>query len=156
MSTVQAIPDHYGSITPYLYIEECAKAIEFYKEVFGATETERMEMPDGKVGHTEMKFGNSIVMMSSDFPDMNIIGPKALGGSPGAIHVYVENVDEIFAKAIASGAKEIEAPIDKFYGDRGGQFIDPFGHRWSVASHIEDVSDEEMRKRMQALYSEKA
>ncbi len=152
--TVNPIPPLYGSVTPYLIIEECAQAIEFYKKVFNATEMERMETPDGKIGHTELQFGDSIIMMASEFPELNFLGPKSVGGSCVTIHLYLENVDEVFARAIEHGATEVEAPVDKFYGDRSASIIDPFGHRWSMATHTEDVSPEEMKKRVQALYPE--
>ncbi|MFG2330866.1 VOC family protein [Streptomyces sp. NPDC048604] len=144
---VQPVPAEYPRITPYLCVDGAAAAIDFYVSVLGAEERSRMPAPGGKIGHAEIQLGNSIVMLADEYPDMNFRSPKAIGGTPMTLHVYVEDVDAVFAKALAQGAKELSAVKDEFYGDRAGQFEDPFGHRWSVASHIEDVSAEEMEKR---------
>lgn len=145
---VKRIPDDYPRVTPYLYIDGAKAAIEFYSAVLGATVRMTMPGPDGKVGHAELTIGDSVIMLADEFPDMGIRGPKSVGGSPVAIHVYVEDVDQTFERAIAAGATILRPVEDKFYGDRGGEFEDPYGHRWSVASHMEDLSADEMQRRM--------
>jgi PhnB protein len=147
MAKVDPIPEAYPRVTPYLSIDGAAKAIDFYKDILGAEERVRMDGPDGKVGHAELGIGQSVVMLADSFPDMGAPTPSALGGSPVTLMVYVEDVDDVFARAIQAGAKEIAPVQDQFYGDRSGQFEDPFGHRWNVASHVEDVSPEDMEKR---------
>lgn len=145
--TVQPVPEDYPRVTPYLCVDGAAAALDFYVSVLGATERMRMPAPGGRIGHAELALGNSIVMLADEFPDMEFRSPKAIGGTPVTLHVYVEDVDAVFAKALAQGAKELSAVKDEFYGDRTGQFEDPFGHRWNVATHIEDVPPEEMEKR---------
>jgi PhnB protein len=136
---------------PYLHIDGAADAIEFYKQVFAATERMRMGGPDGKIGHAELAIGDSVLMLADEYPDMGIRGPKAFGGSPVVLAIYVDDVDAVVAKATGAGAT-IQRPIeDRFYGDRVGQIEDPFGHVWSVQTHIEDVSPEEMRRRAEAV-----
>jgi PhnB protein len=147
MADVKPIPEGYPQVTPYLCVDGASAAIEFYGKVFGATERVRMGGPDGKVGHAELDIGDSLIMLADEHPEMGIRGPKSIGGSPVTISVYVENVDDVFERAINEGAKEIRAVENQFYGDRSGQFEDPFGHRWSVATHIEDVPPDEMAKR---------
>ena len=147
---VKPIPEGYHSVTPYLIIGGAAKAIDFYKKAFGATELMRFPTPDGKVGHAEIKIGDSAVMLADEYPEMGYKGPPALGGSPVSIMLYVEDVDSIFKRAVAAGATVKEAVQDKFYGDRGGTLIDPFGHIWHIATHKEDVSLEEMERRARA------
>ncbi len=144
---VKPIPDGYPAVIPYLIVDGAAKAIDFYTEVLGATETVRMGGPDGKVGHAELKIGASVIMLADEFPDMGARGPKSVGGTPMSIVVYLADVDAVFAKALSQGAIELDPITDKFYGDRMGTFEDPFGHKWNVATHIEDVSPEEMEKR---------
>ena len=147
MADVKPIPDGYPQITPYLHVDGAAAAIEFYRDVFGATERMRMPAPGDKVGHAELEIGDSLVMLSDQFPDMGILGPKALGGTPVTISVYVDDADATFERAVKGGAKA-ERPVEnQFYGDRSGQFEDPFGHRWNGATHIEDVPPKEMSKR---------
>lgn len=145
--TVQPIPEGYPRVTPYLCVDGAAAAIDFYVSVLGAEERMRMPAPGGKVGHAELALGNSVIMLADEYPDMGFRSPKAVGGTPITLHVYVEDVDTVFAKALARGAKELSPVKDEFYGDRTGQLEDPFGHRWSIASHIEDVPAEEMEKR---------
>lgn len=147
MPDVKPIPDNYPRLSPYLCTDGASDAIEFYGTVFGATERMRIPGPDGKVGHAELQIGDSLVMLSDEYPEMEVRGPKAIGGTPVTISVYVEDVDAVFDRAVKAGAKPIRSVEDQFYGDRSGQFEDPFGHRWSVATHIEDVSPEEMAKR---------
>ena len=144
---VDAIPDRYPRVMPYLHVDGAADAIAFYENVFGAAERMRMPDPSGKIGHAELQLGDSVIMLADEYPDMGIRGPSAYGGSPVTISVYVEDVDEVFARALEAGAKTIQELTNQFYGDRSGQFEDPWGHRWSVASHVEDVSPEEMERR---------
>src|SRR5688572_23297811 len=141
------IPDDYTAATPYLCIKDAARAIDFYAKAFGATEMMRMMQPDGRVGHAEIRIGRAPVMLADEFPEMDFRSPKTLGGTPVNILVYVENVDALVARAHAAGAT-IQRPVaDQFYGDRVGVLLDPFGHSWSFATHIEDVSPEEMQRR---------
>jgi PhnB protein len=147
MAEVKAIPDGYPQVTPYLCVDGASAAIEFYGIVLGATERMRMPAPDGKIGHAELQIGDSVIMLSDEFPEMGMKSPKALGGSPVTLSVYVHNVDDVFERAIQAGAKQLRPVEDQFYGDRSGQFEDPYGHRWSVSSHVEDVSPEEMGRR---------
>jgi PhnB protein len=147
MADVNPIPAAYPRVTPYLSVDGAAKAIDFYTDILGALERVRMGGPDGKVGHAELAIGDSVIMLADSFPDMGAPTPKALGGSPVTVMVYVEDVDNVFSRAIQAGATEIAPLQDQFYGDRSGQFEDPWGHRWNVASHVEDVSPEDMEKR---------
>lgn len=148
MSDVKPIPDGYPRITPYLCVDDAEAAIGFYAEVFGARERMRLPMPDGDIGHAELEVGDdALLMLSSEAPEMGVRAPKSIGGSPVMISIYVEDVDAVFAKALEAGATQTRAPEDQFYGDRAGQFEDPFGHRWGVATHTEDISPEEMSKR---------
>lgn len=149
-STVKTNPEGYHSVTPYLIIKGAAEAIEFYKKAFGATELLRVPGPDGTVGHAEIKIGDSPVMLADEFPEMGYRSPAALGGSPVSLMIYVDDVDAVFARSVSAGAKEERAVEDKFYGDRSGTLSDPFGHIWHIATHKEDVSDEEMRIRAAA------
>ena len=146
------IPDGYHTATPYLIIGGAGDAIEFYKKAFGAKELFRFPTPDGKIGHAEIKIGDSPIMLADEFPEMGYKGPQTLGGSPVSIMIYVEDVDTIFNQAVAAGATVKEAVTDKFYGDRLGTVTDPFGHVWHISTHKEDVSIEEMQKRAQAAH----
>jgi len=145
---VKPIPDGYPRVAPYLYIDGARSAIDFYVSVLEAEVRMTMPGPDGKVGHAELTIGDSVLMLADEFPDMGVRGPRSVGGSPVTIHVYVEDVDETFERAISAGAVVLKPVEDKFYGDRGGEFEDPYGHRWSIATHVEDMSPEEMEKRM--------
>jgi PhnB protein len=145
--TVKPIPKGYHSVTPYLVLNDAAGAIEFYKTAFGASEVMRMEAPGGRVGHAEITIGNSKIMLADEFPDMGARGPRALGGSPVSLHLYVEDVDATTRKAIAAGAKEVRPVKDQFYGDRLGTVEDPFGHVWHISTHVEDVPPDELRRR---------
>ena len=147
MSDVKPIPEGYPILSPYLCVDGAAAAIDFYVKVFGAQERMRIPAPDGKIGHAELQVGDAVIMLSDEYPEMDVRGPKSIGGSPVTISLYVEKVDDTFARAIAEGAKELRKVENQFYGDRSGQFEDPFGHRWSVATHVEDVSPEEMQRR---------
>ena len=148
---VKPIPEGYGAITPYLIVRGAAAAIDFYKKIFGATERMRMPGPDGKIGHAELQIGGSNVMLADENPQMGAQSPKTVGGSPVGLVLYVENVDETVEKAVAAGAKVKAKVEDKFYGDRMGSIEDPFGHLWYVGTHIEDVSPEEMKRRMESM-----
>jgi PhnB protein len=144
---VKPIPEGYHSATPYLIVKDAARAFEFYKRAFGATELLRMPAPGGKIGHAEIKIGDSPIMLADEVPDMGALSPETLGGTPVSILLYVEDVDAVFNQAVAAGAKMQRPVKDQFYGDRTGGVTDPFGHVWYVATHKEDVSPEEMRKR---------
>ena len=156
MASVKAIPDGFHNVTPYLYLRGAAGAIEFYKSVFGAAEIMRMRGPDGRIMHAELKIGDSIVMLADENPSMGIMSPQTIGGFSGGLHLYVEDADAVIRKAVESGAKQLHPIKNQFYGDRSGTLLDPFGHMWSVATHIEDVPPEEMRKRMTAAMSQAA
>lgn len=150
---VKPVPDGYDSVTPYLIVNGAAKAIAFYQKAFNASETMRLPAPGGGIGHAELKIGNSIIMLADEFPDMGARSPRTIGGSPVSLMIYVEDVDRVFAEAIAAGAKELRPLENKFYGDRAGQIEDPFGHVWTLATHIEDVSAELLQERMRELFA---
>ena len=147
---VKPIPEGYHTATPYLIVKDAARAIEFYKKAFGATELMRMPGPGGKIGHAEIKIGDSPIMLADEVPGMGFRSPESLGGSPISILLYVEDVDVVFSEALAAGAKVQRPVADQFYGDRTGGVTDPFGHVWYIATHKEDVSPEEMTKRAAA------
>ena len=147
LSTVNPIPEGYPRITAYLCIDGAARAIDFYTSVLGATEKMRMDGPDGKIGHAELTLGESVLMLADEHPDMGFLSPARIGGTAVTLHTYVEDVDAVFEKALAAGAKSLRPVENQFYGDRSGQFEDPFGHRWNVATHVEDVDQEEMARR---------
>ncbi len=147
MAEVKPIPDGYSQVSPYLSIDGASDAIDFYIEVLGATERMRMAAPGGKVGHAELQIGESLIMLADESEEMDFRSPKSIGGTPVIINLYVEDVDAVFERALAQGATELRAVENQFYGDRSGQFEDPFGHRWSVSTHVEDVSPDEMAKR---------
>jgi PhnB protein len=147
MAATQPVPEGYPQVTPYLCVEGASAAIEFYGRVLGTTERMRMETPEGTVSHAELQLGGSLIMLADEFPELGVRSPKAFGGSPVTMSVYVEDVDGVFERALQAGAKVLRPLEDQFYGDRAGQFEDPFGHRWSVATHVEDVSPEEMARR---------
>ena len=151
MADVKPIPDGYPRVTPYLAVDGANEAIEFYTNVFGAKERMRMPGPDGKLGHAELEFGDSVVMLADEFPDMGNLSPKTIGGSPVTLSLYVDDVDAVFDAALEAGATSVRPIENQFYGDRMGQFEDPFGHRWSVATHVEDVAPDEMEKRMSEM-----
>src|SRR2546422_10399539 len=147
---VKPIPEGYHSVTPYLIIRGASQALDFYKKAFGAVELFRFPTPDGKIGHAEIKIGDSPVMLADEFPEMGAKSPPTIGGSPVTIHLYVEDVDKTFAQAIAAGAKETRPVKDQFYGDRAGQLEDPFGHKWYIATHKEELTMEEVKRRAAA------
>jgi PhnB protein len=146
----KSIPDGYHSATPYLIVDDAAAAIEFYKKAFGATELMRMPKPNGKIGHAEIKIGDSPIMLADEAPEVGARSPRTIGGSPVSILLYVDDVDSTFTKAVNGGAKVQRPVADQFYGDRTGGVEDPFGHLWYIATHVEDVSPEEMKKRAAA------
>ena len=151
MANVKPIPEGYHSVTPYLIIKGAADALEFYKKAFGAVELFRMEH-QGKIGHAELKIGDSPIMLADEQPEMGYVSPKTLGGTPVSLMIYVDDVDKTYPQAIAAGGVELKALQDQFYGDRSGTLKDPFGHVWTVATHKEDVTPEEMDKRMAAAH----
>jgi PhnB protein len=147
----KAIPDDYPRVTPYLYIDGANAAIDFYCSVLGASERMRIPAPEETVGHAELEIGDSVIMLADANPEMDVRSPKSVGGTPMALHVYVDDVDTVFGKALDAGAKQLRPVENQFYGDRSGQFEDPFGHRWNVATHVEDVPPDEMAKRAAAM-----
>jgi PhnB protein len=148
---VKPKPDGYHTATPYLVVDDAARAIAYYQKVFGAKEIMRMAAPNGKVGHAEIKIGDSPIMLADESPEMGARGPRSFGGSPVSILLYVDDVDKVAGQAKAAGAKERRPVQDQFYGDRAGTFEDPFGHIWTIATHTEDVSPAEMQKRAEAF-----
>jgi len=144
------IPEGYNSVTPYLVVDDAAKAIEFYKQAFGAEEKFRMPMGD-RIGHAELKIGDSFVMLADEFPSMDHLGPRSRGGTTVSLLLYVNDVDSAYRTAIDAGAKQLRPIENQFWGDRMGSLTDPFGHQWSLATHVEDVSEDEMDRRMQAF-----
>jgi PhnB protein len=147
---VKAVPDGYHTATPYLIISGAAKALDYYERAFGAKETLRLEH-QGKIGHAEFKLGDSIIMLADEYPEMGHRSPKTIGGTPVSIMLYVDDVDTFVDKAVSGGATLRQPVEDKFYGDRSGTIEDPFGHVWHIATHIEDVSPEEIDKRVAAM-----
>jgi PhnB protein len=147
--SVSFIPAGYHTATPYLVVKGAAEAIEFYKKVFDATEVVRMEGPGGSVAHAEIRIGDSMIMLGEENPQWGAISPQSLGGSPVGLCLYFPDVDARFAGAVAAGGKVERPVVNQFYGDRSGTIVDPFGHKWTIATHIEDVAPDEMDRRMQ-------
>ena len=147
---VKPIPDGYHTATPYLTLRDAAKAIDFYKRAFDATEVHRMEGPEGKIAHAELRIGDSVIMLGDEMPGSETHAPQSLGGTTGGIFLYLKDVDAAFHKATSAGAKATAQPVDMFWGDRYAKLTDPFGHSWSLATHIEDVAPAEMKKRTEA------
>jgi PhnB protein len=148
------IPDGYTSVTPYLIVKGASRAIEFYNQAFGATELMRFADPGGKVGHAEIKIGNALIMLADEFPERDILGPESRGGTSVSFLLYVEDVDTQFDRTIAAGAKALRPVQDQFYGDRSGMVQDPFGHSWTIATHKEDLSLEELQRRSKLTKSQ--
>ena len=145
---VKPIPEGYHTVTPYIIVKGAAKALDFYKKAFNAIELMRMEGPGGTVAHAEIKIGDSPIMLADEFPQMGAVSPQTIGGTPCGLCLYVEDCDKLFSQALAAGGK-VERPMqDQFYGDRSGTLVDPFGHKWTVATHKEDLTPEEIAKRM--------
>lgn len=154
MSTnVKPIPDGYHGAIPYLCVKGAAAAIEFYKKAFGAVELLRIDT-SGSIGHAEIRIGEAVIMLSDEYPDWGVRSPQSLGGTPVAIHFYTQDVDALARQAVAAGAKVLRPVEDQFYGDRAGKLEDPFGHTWWIATHKEDVSHQEMKKRASARFGE--
>ena len=149
--TRHAIPPGFHSLTPHLEVRGAARAIDFYTNAFGATEMFRLPAPGGKIGHAEIKIGDSVIMLADEHPEMGARSPRSIGGSPVSIVLYVEDVDALSARATAVGAKVTRPVADQFYGDRAGSFEDPFGHQWHIHTHVEDVSPEELQRRMAGM-----
>ncbi len=143
------IPEGYHSLTPSLIVRDASRAIEFYKKVFGAEETLRLAMPDGSIAHAEVRIGDSILMLADESPQWGTRSPESIGGSGSGIMLYVEDVDAVFRRAIENGASEVSPVENQFYGDRSGQLQDPFGHRWTIATNVEVVPEDEMNRRME-------
>ena len=148
--SVKPVPPGYHTATPYLIVKGAIKAIDFYKKAFGAVELFCMDAPDGRVGHAEIRIGNSPIMLADEFPEIGAKSPETLGGSPVSILLYVEDVDTLFNRAVAAGAKVLRPVTNQFYGDRSGGLIDPFGHSWHISTHVEDVPPDELHRRAQA------
>jgi PhnB protein len=151
MAKTKNPPEGYNSLTSYLIVQGAAAAIDFYKKVFGATESLRMPMPDGRIGQAELKIGDSVLMLADEFPEAEAISPKTLGGTTVGLMIYVDDADAMFNKAVAMGAKVKKPMADQFYGDRNGTVEDPWGHKWTISTHVEDVTPEEMQRRMAAM-----
>ncbi len=156
ISSVKPIPDGFHTVTPYLTIRNAAQAIEFYKRAFGARERYRMPLPDGKIGHAELTIGNSIIMLGDECPQFGNLSPQTLNGSSVGFALFVENVDAWFERAVEAGATIKEPVADKFWGDRAGALTDPYGHKWTLLTHVEDVPLDEMKKRMDQLCAQMA
>jgi PhnB protein len=150
------IPDGYRTATPYLIVKGAAEAIEFYKRAFGATELLRMADPKGRVGHAEIRIGDSVIMLADEYPEMGHRGPRSLGGSSVSILLYLEDVDTVFERALKAGARAQRPVQNQFYGDRSGTLEDPFGHVWTIATHVEDVPEEELKRRAEAVMKSSA
>lgn len=154
MSDVRPVPEGYHSITPYLYVRGGAEALEFYRKALGAEEMFRMEGPPGKIGHAEMRIGDSPFMLADEMEEWGNQSPLTLGGNGSSLMIYVENVDELFQQAVDAGAKVVRPVENQFYGDRSGTVEDPFGHKWTISTHVEDVPPEELDRRMKEMMSQ--
>jgi PhnB protein len=152
-SPVHFIPDGYHTATPYLIAKNASQAIDFYKQAFGASELLRVCAPGGKVGHAEIQIGDSRIMLADECPDWGALSPQTIGGTPVGLALYVENCDAMFAKAVELGAQILKPVEDQFYGDRSGTLLDPFGHKWTIATHIEDIAPAELERRAAAMFA---
>lgn len=149
---VKHIPEGWHAVTPYLVVKDAARAIDFYRQAFGAEETMRLAEPSGKIGHAEIKIGGAYIMLADEYPEQGHRSPQSLGGSPVNIHLYVEDVDAVASRAVEAGGKLLSPVADQFYGDRSGRLEDPFGHTWMISTHKEDMTPAEMQQRFQALF----
>jgi PhnB protein len=149
-----SVPQGYHNVTPYLLIKGAGDAIAFYTQVFGAEETLRLTAPDGRIGHAEIRIGESVIMIADEHPEMDFLGPQSRGGTTVSLLVYVDNADEIFKEALRGGATELRPLCDQFYGDRSGSITDPWGHVWSIATRVEDIGPEELKRRFEELYAD--
>ena len=154
MPSVKPIPNGYHSLTPYLIVADGAGAVRFYETAFGARVRMKLDAPGGRIGHAELEIGDSVIMMADEHPDMGALAPPSVGGSPVGLHLYVTDVDAVTAKAVAAGAKLLQPAEDKFYGDRNAAIEDPFGHKWYISTHIEDVPPDEINRRVAAMPKE--
>ncbi len=148
---VKPIPEGYRSITPYLVVKGANRAIDFYKQAFGATEIMRMPGPNNTIMHAELRIGDSVIMLADEMPGAPYRSPEAFGGSPVSLMIYIDDVDNVFSRALSLGARQVREVQDQFYGDRSGNLVDPFGHVWTVATHVEDVAPDEIERRMSTL-----
>ena len=153
-NNTKPIPEGYHSITPALIVKDGKEAIDFYKKAFGAEERYRMEAPNGKLGHAELKIGDSVFMLADEFPEMKCLSPKSIGGSPVSMYLYVADVDTVFNRAVSAGSKALDPVKDQFWGDRHGRLEDPFGHVWSISTHQKDLSPDELKKAAEAAFAE--
>jgi|SRR5438309_2163460 len=154
MQTVKPIPNERQALTPYVIVKDAAKAIDFYKKAFGATEVFRLTEPQGsKIGHAELRIGDSLLMLADEYPDFGALSPSSVGGSPVSLHLYVDDVDHLVERATSAGATVLRPVKDEFFGDRIGTIVDPFGHKWQLATRKEEVSPQEMQKRWGAMFS---
>lgn len=153
---VKPVPDGYHTVTPYLTVQNAAEAIEFYKKAFGASEIYRLAEPGGRIGHAEIQIGDTKVMLSDEYPEMEVRSPQTLGGSAVGLHIYIEDVDSLFNRAIAAGAVVVRPVKDQFFGERSGKLVDPFGHFWFIATQIEEITPEEIKRRYAAMLKETA
>ena len=153
-NNTKPIPEGYHSITPALIVKDGIEAIDFYKKAFGAEERYRMEAPNGKLGHAELKIGDSVFMLADEFPEMKCLSPKSIGGSPVSMYLYVADVDTVFNRAVSAGSKVLDPVKDQFWGDRHGRLEDPFGHVWSISTHQKDLSPDELKKAAEAAFAE--
>ncbi|QBB70795.1 VOC family protein [Pseudolysobacter antarcticus] len=152
MKNLKTIPDGFHTLTPYIVVRDAASAIAFYREAFGAEEMYRLTEPGGKVGHAELRIGNSLLMLADEYPDFGALSPQSIGGSPVKLHLSVDDVDDFFAHAIAAGATILRAVKDEFHGNRMGMLVDPYGHTWSISTQIEQLTPEEMQRRFSAAF----
>lgn len=147
---VRPVPEGFGTVTPHLICAGAAAAIDFYRQALGAVEVGRMPMPDGRIAHAELRIGDSRIMLADDFPEYGSVGPQALKGTPVYLHLYVDDADALFEQAVAAGAKAVMPMADMFWGDRYGEVVDPFGHKWAIATHLRDVTPEQIQAGMHA------
>ena len=154
IQTVNSVPSRYHTVTPYLLINGASDAIAFYIRVFGAEEITRLTAPDGRIGHAEIRVGTATSMIADEHPEMDFLGPKSRGGTTVSLLIYVDHADHVFREALDAGATELRPLCDQFYGDRSGSVTDPWGHVWSIATHLEDISPAELRQRFEELYAD--